>query len=168
MSYTRTPAGDAEAKARALPLSVPLRRVLNLIAQNTPADALRTAVRFGDLDRTLGELIERGLIVGEAPPSAAPAVALPRATVSAGAPAGPPPLIQTYFAGARQQVVRFLIDNLGPQGESLALRVERTTDPALLEQIAFDSRRVLHELRGRAVADKYVETVLQPVFGLTP
>jgi hypothetical protein len=170
MSYSRTKEGETELVARTLPLSIPARRTLNAITTEMTLEAIQAVVRFGEVDRILKELIDRGLITGSAgsvsvlQPAAARENVAPAAAKVAPA-SNAPPLVQTDFAKARQLAARFITDHMGPDGESLALRFERAREPIALEQAAYDARRILFELRGRAIADKFSDNVLVPVFG---
>ncbi len=73
MEFLRTEAGDVEVSARALPLSVPSRRLLSAISAPTSVVDLARQVRLGELERHLQELVTRGLVrsvVASAPASA--------------------------------------------------------------------------------------------------
>jgi hypothetical protein len=165
MSFSRTAAGDAELTARALPLSIPTRRVLVMLEGSQTAETLAAKVRFSELDRILHDLLERGLISSTEPHAKpdpkSPAESIPsRKTL---------PAVSLLTADQCQMVkrtaARFVFDHLGPNGESLALRIERAADVDVLEQLLQDVRRILFELRGRAISDKFYETVIVPSFG---
>jgi hypothetical protein len=91
----------------------------------------------GDLDKLLGsdgaaaplleQLAAEGWIEGSAAPVAPPAVAAvaPPAAVAEGPATLPPPTADALpFPEARRLVVRFINDQLGPMGETLAIKVE--------------------------------------------
>ncbi len=175
MEYARSAAGEAELSARSLPLSIPTRRLLGMIVGTQTSQSLAVAVRFGDLERMLHELVERGLIIGvqdQSQPSpvklGAPADAPDSAAtgVPASVPIAPVVGMSAEQATAvRRLAARFIYDSLGPNGEKLALQVERATDLVALENACYDARRILFEFRGRAIADSFYETVIVPAFG---
>jgi hypothetical protein len=165
MSFSRTAAGEAELVARALPLSIPTRRLLSMIEGIQTAESLAAKARFTELDRMLHELLERGLITSTGPHAKPEAKAL--ATTPAVKSASPTAAVLTrdQIPAVKRLGARFIIDNLGPNGESLALRIERAADAVVLEQELHDVRRILFELRGRAISEKFYETVIAPSFG---
>jgi hypothetical protein len=62
LEFQRTETGDVEVSARAIPLSVPSRRLLSAIAAPTSVADLARQVRLGELERHLQELVTRGLV----------------------------------------------------------------------------------------------------------
>jgi hypothetical protein len=162
MTYSRTPAGEEELVAKKLPLSIPTRRLLGLIVGTISAESLAAMAKFGEVDR-MQELIERGLVQSTEPLAkreGVPPTPEPART--------PPPVIALTPERAttiKRQAARFVYDSLGPSGETLALQIERAGDVSALENELHEVRRILGEVRGRSVADKFYETVITSAFG---
>jgi hypothetical protein len=162
MTFSRTPAGDAEVLAKAMPLSIPMRKTLSLVGKNSTLDEIKAAVRFGEVERLLNELIALGLVRGTATSTASPPQvdAATRSHQTAQLAS-----VVTDFKSTRQRIARFITDHLGPDSDTLCIRIERCADALSLEQAAYDARRVLFDLRGRSIADKFTREVLVPAFG---
>jgi hypothetical protein len=168
--YSRTPEGTAEVTARAHPLSIPVRRLLNNLTSEMTLEQVQALARTPDLERMLKELVDRGLVL-------APRSAIPAPTAApAVSPATPPTIAPARsgdaaslghleFGAVKRLAVRFVNDHLGPGGEAVALRIERAKDAIILEQMVYDAHRILFELRGRAVADRFRVEVIEPGFG---
>ena len=72
-------------------------------------------------------------------------VALPASSMGASLP----------FSEGRRQVVRFINDQLGPMGETLALRTEACKSPADLQAVLPMIRDNLRSFKGAAVAQQF-------------
>jgi hypothetical protein len=172
MPISRTPAGEVELTARALPLSVPARRLLGILSAPMTAEAVAAQFRFGEWERHVADLVGRGLLVREAD-SPVPAESQDDDTTvtAAPAPSGPQtnsvPLVLTDadINAIRRKAVRIVNDNLGPSGESVALRLERANSQAALVQELHAARRILHQMRGRDAADELYDRVIALAFG---
>jgi hypothetical protein len=165
MSFSRTAAGKAELVARALPLSIPTRRLLGMLEGIQTAESLAAKARFTELDRMLHELLERGLIS-----STEPHIKPETKSLAATSPVkNSSPTLGVITAermpAVKRLAARFVSDTLGPDGEGLAMRIERVADAGVLEHELHEVRRVLFELRGRAISEKFYETVIAPSFG---
>ncbi len=172
MSISRTPAGDAELSARALPLSVPARRLLGLLNAPMAPEAIAGQFRFGEWERHVADLVHRGLVfrddtaltATEAPANATAATAAPDAPPTLPAR---PMLTEADLTAIRRKAVRIINDNLGPSGESVALRIERATSQTALQEELHAARRSLHQMRGRDAAHELYERVIALAFGPT-
>lgn len=80
------------------------------------------------------------------PPAAQPAVAVPAPTLP--------------FSEARRQVVRFINDQLGPMGETLAIRAESCKTPADLQAALPRIRDGLKSFKGAAVLQQFDEELV--------
>lgn len=165
MSFSRTAAGDAELVARALPLSIPTRRLLGMLEGIQTAETLAAKARFSELDRMLHELLERGLIASTEPHTKPETKSVAATSLVKNSSPTVAVLTAERIPTVKRLAARFVFDSLGPNGEELALRIERAADAAVLEQELHEVRRILFELRGRAISERFHETVIAPSFG---
>jgi hypothetical protein len=157
MPYSRTAAGEAELTARALPLSIPVRRLLGMIVGSQTREALAAASHLNELDRVLQDLTNRGLIVATEDETSA---ARPAATP---APRKAPTLTTAQLPEIKRTAARYVNDKLGPTGETAALRIERAADHYALLQALEEARDAIGQMRGRAAGDAFYETVIAPI-----
>lgn len=154
--HSKTDAGRAEIRARALPLSRAARNLLLVLDATKPAGEWLRLVT-GATEADLEALRQQGLIVpqgGFAPPAAAqppaaapvaPPVAAP--APSAAAPAGGSPLLDraalyTYMSGQATKL-------LGPfKGYAFALEVERCGSLAELQALALQFVERVQKAKG--------------------
>ncbi|MDG0831223.1 hypothetical protein [Roseateles saccharophilus] len=155
--HSKTDAGRAEIRARALPLSRAARNLLLVLdASKMAGDWLRLVA--GATEADLGTLREHGLIAPQGagatapPPAAAPAPAAPAPTPAAApAPAGGAPLLDraalyTYLSGEATKL-------LGPfKGYAFALEVERADSLAALQALALQLVERVQKAKGEAAA----------------
>ncbi|MEO6277670.1 MAG: hypothetical protein ABIP59_07610 [Roseateles sp.] len=152
--HSKTEAGRAEIRARALPLSRAARNLLLVLdASKTAGDWLRMVT--GATEADLEALRQQGLIVpqgGSAPPPAPPRAAAP-APAPAAAAASPPrgaggsPLLDraalyTYMSGQATKL-------LGPfKGYAFALEVERCDSLSELQGLALQFVERVQKAKG--------------------
>ena len=164
--YRKTAKGHGEIETRANRLSPRMRSTLILVNGSRSDDELRGMVAQ-QFDETLAALLAEGYIeaVGRsespAPSSATtpsaprPAAAPPRGAASAG------PVKLPDHATLRQEVVRALTDQLGPMGETLAIRIERSRDFAELKPLIEAAVQAIGNVRGGAAAAAFRSRFLQ-------
>jgi hypothetical protein len=157
MPYTRTAAGEAEVIARALPLSIPVRRLLGMIVGHQTREALAATSHLTELDRVLHDLVVRGLIVVSEPQTNA---SLPTVTNT---PQKPSTLSASQLPEIKRAATRFVNDHLGPTGETAALRIERAADHFALMQALGEARDAIGQMRGRAVGEMFYQTIIAPI-----
>jgi hypothetical protein len=157
MPYSRTTAGEAELTARALPLSIPVRRLLGMIVGSQTREALVAASHLNELDRVLQDLMNRGLIVASEEQTAS---TQPSATP---APKKPAALTSAQLPEIKRAAARYVNDQLGPTGETAALRIERAADHYALLQALGEARDAIAQMRGRAAGDGFYETIIAPI-----
>ncbi len=162
--HSKTDAGRAEIRARALPLSRAARNLLLVLDATKPAgDWLRLVA--GATEADLEALRQQGLIVpqggpapsGVAPPAAAatpapaPTPAAAPAAAAAPAPAGGSPLLDraalyTYMSGQATKL-------LGPfKGYAFALEVERCDSLGELQALALQLVERVQKAKGDEAA----------------
>jgi len=149
--HSKTEAGRAEIRARALPLSRAARNLLLVLDATKPAGEWLRLVA-GATEADLEALRQQGLIVpqgGYAPPAAQPPapVAAPPSSAAAPAPAGGSPLLDraalyTYMSGQATKL-------LGPfKGYAFALEVERCGSLAELQALALQFVERVQKAKG--------------------
>ena len=153
--FRKTAKGIAEIETRAHRLTPRLRGALILVDGKRHADELR-GLLLQQADETLSALLEQGFI--EASGESAP----PRPPREAAAPPPPPPKPAPAppadgFVALRREAVRNLIDLVGPMGEALALRMERSTSADELRPMIELAAQTIANTRGRAKATEYTE-----------
>lgn len=179
--FGKTAAGREALTSRPAGLGPRLRSLLIMV------DGKRNLAEFeklsGSLDQamsSLNELMAGGWVemvgadglpkvVPPAPASAPPLVAAPAAAafqpeVSQPVLVAPPvaapaaaPVATLPFSEARRQVVRFINDQLGPMGETLAIRAEGCKTPADLQAALPRIRDGLKSFKGAAVLQQFDE-----------
>lgn len=151
--HTKTDAGRAEIKARALPLSRPARNLLLMLDATKPAGEWMRLVT-GATEADLQSLIQQGLIAPQnaagqrLAPSPAPApAAAPVPAAAPSAPAGVSPLLDrvalyTYMSGEATKL-------LGPfKGYAFALEVEKADSLAALQALALQFVERVQKAKG--------------------
>jgi hypothetical protein len=163
--HSKTEAGRAEIRARAVPLSRAARNLLLVLdASKTAGEWLRLVT--GATEADLDTLREQGLIapLGGAG-SAPPAPTAPAPAPSASAPAAPAPApaggsllldraaLYTYLSGAATKL-------LGPfKGYAFALEVERADSLADLQALALQLVERVQKAKGDAAAAALKDTL---------
>ena len=171
--FGKTTAGREALTSRPAGLGPRLRSLLIMV------DGKRNLGEFekltGSLDQatqSLNELMAGGWVeivgadglpkavaaVAAAAPVAEPATAPFQPEVSQPVPVNPPaaaPAAMLPFSEARRQVVRFINDQLGPMGETLAIRAESCKTPADLQAALPRIRDGLKSFKGAAVVQQF-------------
>jgi hypothetical protein len=154
--YTKTADGQNEIETRARRITPRLRSALILV------DGKRTDVELAGLiqqaEETLKALLDGGLIEVTAvlhtkttQPKPAPA--------SEPAPAAPA-VPDKNFETLRRDAVRAINDQLGPSGESLALKIERAADPEELRAALERAVAYIANARGGGAAAQFASRFL--------
>jgi hypothetical protein len=152
--FRKTAKGVAEIETRAHRLTPRLRGALIVVDGKRHADELR-GLLAQQADESLATLLEQGFI--EAAGESAP----PRPPREAAAPPPPPKPAPAPpadgFLALRREAVRNLIDLVGPMGEALALRMERSANADELRPMIEVAAQTIANTRGRAKAAEYAE-----------
>lgn len=156
--YRKTAKGQSEIETRAYRLPARERAVLILVDGKTSADKIVQALRHLPQARDyLSDLIKEGFI----------------APLAAAAPAGedsrggghtaptPPPVAPTpvSFSSVKQFASRFLLDQLGPDAEAIALRIEACENMEQARPALEKAREVLRGVRGQSAAELFWQGV---------
>jgi hypothetical protein len=150
--YRKSAKGVAEIETRAHRLPPRLRSALIIIDGRRSASELKKLI-LAQADETLATLLEQGFI--EAADTAAATPARPSATPTA--PTSPTPTARPAadFNARRQDMVRRLTDLVGPIGEALSMRMERTRSADELRPLLAVASQVIANTRGRAAATEF-------------
>ena len=180
--YFKTQAGIQEVKARVLGLRAELRRLLILVDGNAPLSRLAIFVRGSEIDSVIAELEVLGLVTsGTSSPAAVglpiaapasiaepvqrPATPPPPAAAAAAAPAPAPTLYANLAPTAaqllavRNTAIRTLHEMLGPDADSLAIKIERCIDAQELRVVITDIRQTLDRQMGTDKGQRFLEEV---------
>lgn len=146
---SKTEAGRAEIRARALPLSRAARNLLLVLDATKPGGEWVRLVA-GATSADLDTLIQHGLVGTPGGASPAPAAAAPVAAAPSGPAAGSPLLdraaLYTYLSGEATKL-------LGPfKGYAFALEVERAGDLAALQALALQLVERVQKAKGDEAA----------------
>ena len=145
--YRKTDKGQIEIETRALRLAPRLRTALILIDGRRTDNELRPMVP-GDAGQAFLTLLRDGFIevVRVVEERAAPRPPAP--------PGSNDPRVR-LFEARKRDAVRALIDQVGPLGEAVAMRLEKCTDWTELKPTLELARQVLEYARGAAAAQEY-------------
>ncbi len=169
--FRKTEAGSAEIASRTLGLRADLRRLLILVDGRNTVSRLATLVRAPNIEALLLELHAQKLIEAtdaaaitpsvDATASASATSAAPSHSTESVAAADGPAMLPTLeqFLAARAAAVRFVNEVLGPEGETLALKLDLTRDPQTLRDAVSQVRQSLDQMMGAAEGQRFLETV---------
>lgn len=160
--YTKTPKGIAEVSLRSAQLAMTARRVLIMVDGKRTVDDLAVLLRPGEIDSVIAQLESTGLIQRvlhgsslEVPTVFGRDDAMP--PMPAGAPsedANPMTLDE-----AKRRAVRELNDRLGPDAESLAIRIENCRTIEDFRERVREAERFVSAMHGAAAAQDYLRAL---------
>lgn len=151
--YRKTDKGQIEIETRAQRLAPRLRTALILIDGRHSDNELRPLVP-GDATQSFHTLLQDGFIevVRVVEERAVPRPPAP--------PASADPRIR-QFEQRRRDSVRVLIDQVGPLGEAVAMRLEKCSNWDELLPTLELARQVLEYARGSAAAQEYAKRFME-------
>lgn len=153
--FHKTDQGAEELGARSSALAPKQRRCLILVDGRKTVRDLSVCFRPGELVPLLKDLVQRGYL--EAPPAGVEAI---------DELAGEIDLVdEVRFLDIRQRAVREISDRLGPQGDVLALEIDRCGSPAALRIALRNAERVLQGFIGADEARDFVRRVGRELMG---
>lgn len=160
--YSKTPKGVAEIATRSAQLSMTTRRVLIMIDGKRSVDELAVLLRPGEIDAVIGQLESAGLIHRSTAshPLDVPTIggremdAMPTTQGASGEDSNPMTLDE-----AKRRAVRELIDRLGPDAESLALRIESCRTIEDFRECVRQAERFVSAAMGPAAAAEYLRAL---------
>lgn len=151
--FHKTALGQAEIAGTVRTLQGRLRRALILVDGARTVGQIAPLVRPGELDGILEELQAGGFI---SLAGGTLADLLPGAGAGA-PPAGPDDAEK--FERARRLAMREVMDRLGPNGDELAVLIERCKGPPELRAVMRDAERILAVYIGAAAARDFAQRV---------
>jgi hypothetical protein len=155
-AYRKTAKGLSEIETRAHRLAPRLRSALIIVDGRRTAAELRPLI-LQQPEETLRWLLDEGFI--EPVPGAASGSAPAAAPAPAAGPATPgaadKPLSPAEFARLRAGAVRLLLEQVGPDAEPLALRMERAANAEALRPLLAMAVQSVSNMRGRQAGQDF-------------
>lgn len=165
--YAKTPKGIAEVAARSAELSMVVRRVLIMMDGKRTVDDLSVYVRPGEIDAIVTQLESAGLAekAGEGfrttttphpseqrtGPPTAPAPAVPAAEE--------PEFTPITLEEVKRRAVRELNERLGPEGDTMAMRIEACRSIDEFRERVREAERYVAGALGTAAAQDYLRAL---------
>lgn len=151
-AYRKTPKGFSEIETRANRLTPRLRALLIVVDGRRTAEELRALVG-AELTASLQGLLDGGYI--EALEIAGPATSPPQAAARVAPAPAAAPLSAQDLQTIRQAAVRALNDLMGPQAESVAIKMERARDSIELAALIEVAAKLVASARGANAAAQF-------------
>lgn len=151
--YRKTEKGQVEIETRALRLAPRLRTALILVDGRRSDNELRPLVP-GDVAQTFQTLLQDGFIE-------VVRVVEERAVPRPPAPPGSNEPARRLLEQRKRDAVRSLIDQVGPLGEAVAVRLEKCADWSELKPTLELARQVLEYARGSSAAQDYARKYIE-------
>ena len=142
--FHKTGLGAREVAAAAQGLSAKLRRALILVDGAKTLAEIAPLFRPGEIDAIVVELQARGLVT-LADGMLAPVV---RGTADGATEAAAGAIPEKHFEEVRRRAMREISDRLGPNGDTLALRIERCRTPEELRVALREAEKILVSFLG--------------------
>jgi hypothetical protein len=162
--FAKTPKGVAEVAARSAQLSMMTRRVLIMMDGKRTVDELSQLVRPGEIDTIVGQLEAAGLIVrtNTAAPLDVPTINGRESDVEL--PASANAVMDDRdnpitLEEAKRRAVRELNDRLGPDAETMAIRIEQCRTIEQFRERVREAERFVATALGAAAAQDYVRAL---------
>lgn len=151
--FSKTDAGRDALASRPPALGPRLRSLLIMVDGKRRVEEFNQMLGDDGAVGLLEQLLQQGWIEG--PRAATPAAGAAPLAAEAGSTL-PPPMAGTLpFPEARKGVVRFINDQLGPMGESLALKVEGCRNAADLQVLLPRIRDGLRNFKGAGAVQQF-------------
>jgi hypothetical protein len=170
--YAKSPAGQLELKSRSNAVP-PRARTLLILVDGKRSDTELSAL-VPDFEASVDALLKAGLIEPVAsarPPASTRAVGGPEAPSPAAAPAAervppPPPAPAAIdLPTLRLESARAVNNLLGPEGDALAMRIERAAEAEVLQVALERCVSYIAATRGKRAADEFAQRYLAPLAG---
>jgi hypothetical protein len=153
--FHKTEAGAREMASTAHGMTPKLRRALILVDGTKTVAALASAFRPGEVETILAELQDKGLVTLAggtlAPVDAAPA--------AGAAPTSMGVIPAVHFEEIRRRAMREISDRLGPNGDTLALKVERCKTPEELRAALREAEKILASFLGAEYGRTFAQKI---------
>lgn len=161
ITYAKTADGQNEIETRARRISPRLRSALILVDGKRTDEELAKLIQQSE--ETLQALLDTGLIEVTARSAARSA---PREPAPEPAPPPTAPAMSLVeFETRRRDAVRAVTDLLGPQAETLALKIERATDAVQLREALERAVAYIANARGGGAAAQFAAQFLSTLPG---
>jgi hypothetical protein len=172
--FAKTPEGVAEVTKRVAGLSLQARRVLIMIDGSRSIGDLSPLLPEGEIDAVIALLQSRGLIYDtgqfepdqEGPRTRGDPVLAPNTSADLGAPTGQdaPTEERVYLTieEVKRRAVRELNERLGPDAESIAMRIERSASIEELRERLREAERLVARMISEASAQEFVRAMRRP------
>lgn len=154
--FHKTARGAEEIGGAGRTLASKLRRALILVDGAKSVADLAPMFRQGEIDTILEELQAAGYVSLEGGAVAASAPGSGEASPTSGL---------QRFNEAKSAAMREVMDRLGPNGDTLAVRIERASSPAELRSVLTEAERALTAMLGEAAARAFVQKVRRDLGG---
>jgi hypothetical protein len=154
--FHKTARGAEEIAGTARTLASKLRRALILVDGAKSVADLAPMFRQGEIDSILEELQAGGYVSLEGGGAAAFGQATEEAPTANGL---------HHFDEAKRAAMREVMDRLGPNGDTLAVKIERAASPAELRAVLAEAERVLAAFLGEGAARAFVQKVRRDLGG---
>jgi hypothetical protein len=163
--YAKTSQGSDEIATRRHGLSMRVRQLLILIDGRRSVADLGRMMPDTELRANLALLLDQGFVavaVAGVPPPAVPIGAgadAPAAPPLQLAPQAPPPAQGHDLESVRRQLVRQLIDTIGPNADAMAVRIERCRSVDEIRQLLPTIASLVEAIRGRSMMAAFLDEV---------
>lgn len=163
--YAKTPKGTAEVSARSAQLSMTTRRVLIMMDGKRTVDELAPLVRPGEIDGIIAQLEGAGLVTRM---SAAASLDVPTVSGREGDVDLPSnsagvmddrDLNPITLEEAKRRAVRELNDRLGPDAETMAIRIEHCRTIEQFRERVREAERFVASALGPTAAQDYLRAL---------
>jgi hypothetical protein len=153
--FHKSAAGASEIAAPGHRLTPKLRRALILVDGAKSVAELAPMFRPGEIDAILTELQAGGYVTlagGALAPVAAETSAEGAGTAQTAIPA-------QHFEEVRRRAMREISDRLGPNGDTLALKIERCATPEELRVALREAEKIMTSFLGAAYGRTFVQKI---------
>lgn len=148
--FHKTARGTEEIGGAGRTLASKLRRALILVDGAKSVADLAPMFRQGEIDAILEELQAGGYVSLEGGAAAAFEPATGEASPASGL---------LVFDETKRVAMREVMDRLGPNGDTLAVKIERATNPSELRAVLAEAERLMSAFLGEAAARAFVQKV---------
>jgi hypothetical protein len=155
MRFVRNQNGERELNARQLPVSIPARRALALLATPMSPRELANVVRLGELEHHLQELLKHQLIEVVRADNTIPQPenqALPQAPAA-------------LIVAVKRAAIKFVVDHMPLGSTQLAFHIQSANTQEKLLTALSDAQRSLYDNCGKDMAKTYFSEIVEPLLG---
>jgi hypothetical protein len=155
MRFVRNQKGERELHARELPISIPARRALALLATPMSPRELASVVRLGELEHHLQELLKFQLIDVVRADSA---VQLPENQVLQQAPLA-------LINAVKRAAIKYVVDHMPSGSVQLAFHIQSANTQEKLLIALSEAQRALYDNCGKEITKVFFSEIVEPLLG---